>query len=339
MKLLEKKKLADLASALAAKGWRVVAPIADGDDVRLKEWAPGADIRLAEVPANSAKDFLFPRSEVIARYKIDGNDFAPEPVEPEAPKTVVLGARPCDAASLAALDTVFNWDYKDAFYNTRRAALTLVTLACTSARADDQCFCTSVGGSPDSTRGADAVLRSADGGAKLIFEPLTDKGKALAADAGQALADGEAKADPPADVPVRFSSEAVTEWLKSNFESPLWKDFALACLGCGACAYACPTCHCFDIQDEGSRRESVRYRNWDACGLALFTLHASGHNPRPDQSSRWRQRVMHKFSYFPDRFGMLACTGCGRCARLCPAGMAIAEVCEAIEQASKVPVK
>ena len=105
----------------------------------------------------------------------------------------------------------------------------------------------------------------------------------------------------------------------------------MACLGCGACAYACPVCHCFDLQDESDKKECRRLRNWDSCGFGLFTLHASGHNPRPDQSARWRQRVTHKFSIYPQKFKTLACTGCGRCSRLCQAGMAIAETCERIE--------
>ena len=84
------------------------------------------------------------------------------------------------------------------------------------------------------------------------------------------------------------------------------------------------------MQDESNRKESVRYRNWDTCGLALFTLHTSGHNPRSTQTARWRQRVMHKLSYMPQRFNLTACMGCGRCSRLCPNGLAISETCEKI---------
>jgi len=333
MKLLDSKKLGDLAAALAARGYRVAAPIQEDDAVRLKEWSPGAVIRTDAIPINSAKDFLFPRSEVIGRYKLEGDNFTPEDVPPDSTKTALLGVRPCDVAALAVLDAVFNWDYKDEFYNARRAALTIVSMACT--RADAQCFCTSVGGRPDATAGADAILRPADGGAKLIFDPLTEKGRALAAAAGSALVDGEARADPPAEVPVRFDQKQVTAWLADNFDSDLWTTLSLACLGCGACAYSCPTCHCFDMQDEATRKETVRRRNWDSCGFGLFTAHAGGHNPRANQSARWRNRVMHKFSYIPDRFKLLGCTGCGRCGRLCPAGMAIADICAEIVRASE----
>ncbi len=89
--------------------------------------------------------------------------------------------------------------------------------------------------------------------------------------------------------------------------------------------FVCPTCACFDIQDEAGRQGGVRLRCWDSCGFSLFTLHTSGHNPRNVQSQRWRQRVMHKFAYMPERQGMLGCVGCGRCSRACPVDMNLAE--------------
>ena len=333
MKAVDAAKLSELAAALAEAGYRVIAPVPDGEVLRLAQWDPAAEIRTDGFAVNSIKDFLLPRSEIIGAAEIDGAEFAIADVPLDAPKTVALGVRCCDAAALALLDAVFNWDYEDEFYNARREAMTIVALACTAC--DEQCFCTSVGGAPDAAPTADAILRPADGGTKLAFESLTDKGAALADAAGPVLVDEDVTPDPPADVPVIFDAAAVTEWCASNFEAELWQTAGLGCLGCGACAYACPTCHCFDMQDEGTRTAAVRLRNWDSCGFGLFTQHASGHNPRPEQTHRWRQRVMHKFSYLPERFELLGCTGCGRCARLCVAKMAISEVCRQIDQQAK----
>ena len=93
------------------------------------------------------------------------------------------------------------------------------------------------------------------------------------------------------------------EVLAAGYERPEWQSLTRRCLGCGACAYTCPTCHCFDIVDEGNAAGGVRVRNWDACQFAMFTAHASGHNPRSVQSQRQRQRIYHKFQVYPEKFG------------------------------------
>jgi ferredoxin len=39
---------------------------------------------------------------------------------------------------------------------------------------------------------------------------------------------------------------------------------------------------------------------------------------------------MHKFWIYPSRFGEVLCTGCGRCARACSAGVDLPEVLRTI---------
>jgi formate hydrogenlyase subunit 6/NADH:ubiquinone oxidoreductase subunit I len=133
------------------------------------------------------------------------------------------------------------------------------------------------------------------------------------------------------EVKKKFSHEEVTGKLASAFEHPFWIENSLRCIGCGACAYVCPTCACFDIQDESRGKNGKRYRSWDSCGFGLLTIHTSGHNPRSVQSQRWRQRIMHKFSYMPERNNSLGCVGCGRCSSGCPVDMNIAEQLEALQ--------
>jgi sulfhydrogenase subunit beta (sulfur reductase) len=117
------------------------------------------------------------------------------------------------------------------------------------------------------------------------------------------------------------------------FESPFWDEQSLSCIRCGICTYLCPTCHCFDINDEiasSSPLRGERVRNWDNCQFPDFTMHSSGHNPRPDRASRLRQRILHKFQYFVERYQNYQCTGCGRCVSKCPVRIDIIEVLDKV---------
>jgi ferredoxin len=59
----------------------------------------------------------------------------------------------------------------------------------------------------------------------------------------------------------------------------------------------------------------------------LFTVHGTGHNPRPSKTERVRQRFMHKLKYIPlKQDGTKGCTGCGRCVVMCPVNIDIRSV-------------
>ena len=264
---------------------------------------------------------------------------------------VVLAAKPCDSAALAVVDQVMNWDYKDEHWNGRREASTIFNLACPVV--DDSCFCTAVGSAPDDTRGADGLMTPVDGG--FLVEATTDKGRAFveahkarftAADAGASGAEERgrqaaqyrAAAREKVAANLEIDAASVRDWIDTHFEDPLLATLGVRCNACGACSSVCPTCHCFDIVDEeeGVGR-GTRRRCWDTCQSPTFTLHASGHNPRDDQNARFRQRINHKFSIYPLRFGEVLCTGCGRCTRVCHAGQDLVEILAAIDIAARHP--
>ena len=279
---------------------------------------------LKEHPVNSIKEFFLPKHEKLYGYKIEGNDVKLTEIAEPLMGQVIIGARPCDAAALPILDHVFNWDYKDSQYNARRAATTIVTIACTWH--DDACFCTSVGLAPDAERGSDAVLVPFDDG-NFEVRCVTEKGAALFA--GRTIA-SDRSATPHKGPEKKFDAAKIDAFARDRFDDPFWKEQTLACFGCGMCACNCPTCHCFDIVDEGNAKGGYRARNWDSCQYSLFTAHASGHNPRGSQPTRQRQRVYHKFHIYPEKFGEVLCTGCGNCTRNCPAGLGVLSLATAI---------
>jgi ferredoxin len=320
--LITAPRLDALFTALAKAGVYILAPHRMEGRVELAEVRSAADVCLDHVQtASSAKGLVFPRVEAVLGYRGAGRDVELLDQEPAVRPTVVFGIRPCEARAFRVLDVVFNWDTRDRFFDGRRQALTLVSIACT--QADEACFCTSTGGAPDDPQGSDVLLRPLVGGG-YVAEPVTASGEALLVLAGEPMPlPPGAHVATPAEVPAAFDSTCLARLLEREFESTAWAEQSLRCLGCGACAFVCPTCACFDLQDEPAPSGGRRLRCWDSCGLRQFTLHASGHNPREHQSQRWRQRVCHKFLYFPDRFGMIGCVGCGKCTRACPVDMGL----------------
>ena len=326
---LDEQQWRGWVAALVASGRRVIAPTGDGGLVLFRTTGSADGIRVDGFGNTrwSPKEHLFPQSEALFSYRMLGNDVTIEPSPPGREEQVLFGVRPCDAAGLARLDEMFMNPRPDELYADRRARTAVVAFACDSARPE--CFCTAVGGSPGGTEGADVQMVRLDSG--WLVRALTAKGFEVvepaaggwpaasehdweaAAEAWERVEAGIARSSLSADVPAA---------LAGAFDRPLWDLVAERCLGCGICAYVCPSCSCFDIADEASARCGTRCRSWDTCGFASFTKHASGHNPRATQPARYRQRVLHKFAYFPlEHENRFMCVGCGRCVALCPVGL------------------
>ncbi len=328
--MLSKANLDALVLDLIGAGMRVIAPIQCKDKGRnAVEYGtvqnPAEMLLAGNQPARPLKEVVFPPTETLFKWKQEKSLIQIEESPAAFKETVVIGARPCDAAALEIVDRVMGWDYRDDLWFGRRQAATIMTVAC--SQCDDSCFCTAVGLSPESNRGADWFLTPVDGG--FDVEVLTQKGEALlerckarCSETGNSAKPQVSGLDGKVRANLDLQPEKIRHWLENHFDDPLWKRVALRCHGCGACAFVCPACHCFDIVDEPEGIDhGQRRRNWDACQPALFTLHGSGHNPRKDQTARFRQRIMHKFNIYPARFGEVLCTGCGRCVRVCAAGM------------------
>jgi len=287
-------------------------------------------------PQKPAKEVFFPQSETMFQYEKAGKDTRITSAEEVERKRVILGARPCDIQAVSLMDRVFSGkEYTDVYYANKREATTVIGMACNHPLST--CFCTSMNGGPFSREGSDLFL--IDLGEAYLVELLTQKGmafsqnkflkKAEPSDLGLSR-EIEEKASKRTDASIPV--EGIDKKLDQMVENPFWERVQEKCLGCRVCTYLCPTCHCFDIVDEALTNKGQRVRNWDSCLSSLYSLETSGHNPRPTNRERTRQRIMHKFNYFPKNFDRVACVGCGRCILYCPAGSDIRQTIKEIQK-------
>jgi ferredoxin len=344
-KTISKKSFPQWIQRLTA--WKIYVPRKDEDGRWNYIQADGGDIGLDVLQTTlPAKKILFPQNEIFLEFdaSVEGEKETLEVREvlPAAEPTVILGVRPCEAKAASLLDGVFGAEPKDTYYWKRRDQTTIVGLACTPPPSDN-CFCPSVEGSPHGEEGSDILLT--DLGDRYYVRPLSEKGKVLI-HAAENLFENPKPEDKKKLKAVQAESEkkikrelkgarAASEKLKDTFDSSLWDEESMSCLRCGICTYLCPSCHCFDISDEIDNPTPLRgkrVRTWDTCQFPDFTMHSSGHNPRPDKASRLRQRLLHKFQYFVQVYDKIMCVGCGRCITLCPVGIDIIKVLDKVKE-------
>jgi len=284
----------------------------------------------------SAKSLVYPQSEVMLDYSLDESQadhhMMKESVQDYSPRAVI-GIRPCDVKGYLLVKRNFDTpDFKDPYWVRNFEATTLVGYGCDEPCSS--CFCTSAGSGPFHEEGMDVLL--IDNGDSFLAKILSEKGEKLAAAAGwdKRAADGaERQIDArrqAAEAKVSASVETDRLAVQNSlglYDAPFWEDVSFSCINCGTCTYVCPTCWCFDIQDEVRGKKGKRLRIWDSCMYPLFTLHGSGHNPRGTKLQRVRQRFMHKLKYYVDKYDDgIQCSGCGRCVRLCPVNIDIRRV-------------
>ncbi len=335
-RLIRKDSLENLFDILRKKNKIIYAPVSKNSKIIFNKVESFQEIATGYVQTvQSPKEVYFPRFETVLEYTMSKDNISVESVNPDdIPEVILWGVRPCDAMGIGILSAIFNQDFDDEIYNKHLSHLTVLGFSCN--KADEYCFCTSVGGNPGNTEGSDILFTQLGENGDYLAEIITEKGWSVVSLAeGLFETAGEINKNQfLADLPSMFEIDEIRKNLENIYSSELWTEQSLKCIGCGACAYVCPTCACFDLQDEAHGKLGRRLRCWDSCGFSLFTLHASGHNPRQLQSQRWRQRIMHKFSYIPEKLSVFGCTGCGRCSRACPADMNILEYLISLQEAT-----
>ena len=308
---------------------------ADGS-ASYSEWSEGVEWSNALNTNKSPKDFFFPQTEDLMKFKTEGKNIEIIDVREEIEDFVVFGVRACDAKSFEILDRVFLTEPRDSFYAMKREKGVIVTLACT--KPAETCFCNSFGIDAANPAGDVSAWKTSDA---LYIEANTEKGEKLVNSLGDILEDASSEAVeeqkaktkkimdklPLKELPKEAFGGGKTQEL---FDNPAWDELSATCLGCGTCTFVCPTCQCYDIKDFNTGNGVIRYRCWDSCMYSEFTRMAHGNN-RNSQKERFRQRFMHKLVYFPENNeGIFGCVGCGRCLAKCPISMNIAKVMKKI---------
>lgn len=339
--LLKFEQLNNWLEQLSRSG-RLVAPVMRSGELRYDYITEPAEVQLGQhITRRSPKWVFFPQSETLLRYSRKLDDYGEiTAAEVDTSPQILLGVTPCDARSFIMMDRIFGQGtYQDPYYCARRTNTLVITCAC--QKPTSTCFCQNFGSHPADSAGADVLLQPMETG--YIVELVSEKGKQAGADwllpaaDDASLAQAEVvRADAMARLRPAFPTDGIEQDLAGLFDSPVWREVAEKCIACGTCTYNCPECHCFNIVDNQLASNGERVRGWDACMFPQFTQHASGHNPRPDQASRWRQRIMHKFAYLPANIGLYGCVGCGRCIVSCPVRLDIRQVLLRVRQEARV---
>ncbi len=294
----------------------------DGEDLDFLNWYRNT--------LRPPKALFFPSFEEMFRFQKEGGEYKLTFPPSHEKSFLLLGVRPCDARALKILDLLFEKDYPDPYWLPRREKAIIIGLGC--KRPCETCFCPSFGIDP--TDSQDVDLMANEVGDNFLIKEVSPKGKELLSQTdflepsspSEEKGLEEEREGIRKRVKRRIEIEGLPERMREGFgDEALWERISRKCLSCGICTYLCPTCYCFDINDDIKRTEGVRIRSWDSCQFPIFTK-MPVENPRKEKWRRFRQRYYHKFEYFWLNFGVIACSGCGRCIRHCPVNVDVTQI-------------
>lgn len=286
------------------------------------------------VGPQSWKKFLYPAEYAFLDVSRNGKRFEVSSTEQAPSPQAFIGVRPCELQALAIHDRVLaEGEFAATSYQVRRKNLFIVAVNC--VQPGGTCFCASMKTGPKAAGGFDLALTEmiddqqhyflVETGSKLGEELLKQIPNREAGDKEIQAAE-EALRKASENMGRRLDTRDIKEMLYRRFDDPHWEEISQRCMTCGNCTMVCPTCFCVNVEDTTALDggQAQRLRKWDSCFTVDFS-YIHGGSIRATSTSRYRQWMMHKLSYWQDQFGTLGCVGCGRCITWCPVGIDITE--------------
>ena len=124
MRKIALNQLDALLAAIAAQQ-KLYVPIDTAAGAQFAPWSDGCKVSDALNTVRSPKDFFFPQTETLMKFRMEGKSIEIIDTRTESEPFVVFGVRACDAQAFDVLDRVFlATDYFDASIN-RVAALVI----------------------------------------------------------------------------------------------------------------------------------------------------------------------------------------------------------------------
>ena len=269
------------------------------------------------------KKYFLPPEETLFQFTS-----APAPqVTPvmEGNPFILFGVHPYDIKAINQMDRIFTRGVPDPHYLKRREAALIIGVDPT--KVAPRSFWADMGAATVS-EGFDLMLT--DIGESFIVEIGSDKGKSLLEQHAKPRPATRNEARERVSIRSRishmckkrgfaFPKRDIPTLLEHSWKKFFWEEQASKCLSCGTCNLVCPTCYCFDVQDDVDLDlvHGERVRRWDGCLLHDFAKVATGENFRETRASRYRHRFYRKGLYLFRLLDDLACVGCGRCASGC----------------------
>lgn len=304
--------------------YSVFAPSKEGERVNYKEILDAKNFELIhEIPFYPFKKFLLPSEEILFRYKKD------KLIEEKGfKKQVIFGINPVDLKALVLLNQVFE---KDPWYQGRMKKTLIIGHSLLPEGADQDIFHYKYEEDVLEHLQFDIFIEVKKGtfGSKNYIYTGSSRGQNILDKFGYKKYEhiqyaGPIKEEGPDEMMVKYQKS-----LKSRYIKDIWeRDLGKRCIECGKCTTVCPTCFCFDIKDSPDLKgnSGKRKRMWSSCFYRDFSEISGDHKFLSNTAERIYFWYYHKFVSIPDQFKIPGCVGCGRCTKVCPAGINIFKV-------------